>query len=73
MNNLIQLNSIPSDEWLAQNPLLPAVFVTKANQGTYAVECYGYGGCNGINDYLMSDGSILTCRPSELPKPKNGR
>lgn len=33
----------------------------------YAIKLWSYGGITGINDYLMSDGTIKTCRPSELP------
>lgn len=33
----------------------------------YAVRLWAYGGITGINDYLMSDNSIMAFRPHELP------
>ena len=33
----------------------------------YAIKTISYGGLTGINDYLMSDGAIMTCKPTELP------
>ena len=31
-----------------------------------AIKAMGYGGSTGINDYLMSDGTIKAMRPSEV-------
>ena len=31
-----------------------------------AIETWAYGGITGVNDYLMSDGTIKTMRPDEV-------
>lgn len=55
----------------AQQPIAaraPADSVTAPAGGVahVAIKMVGYGGCTGINDYLMSDGSIKTMRPHEV-------
>ncbi len=32
----------------------------------YAVKAFAYGGSTGVNDYLMTDGSIKAMRPDEV-------
>lgn len=43
-----------------------AVLALAPQQEPMAIKAMGYGGSTGINDYLMSDGTIKAMRPSEV-------
>lgn len=69
------------DSWLCSSKLRPSdmtpiplmdFFENEAEKPVYAINLWASGGSNGIHDYLMSDGSIRTCKPSELPPLPSG-
>lgn len=52
--------------WAAARAPADSVTAPAGGVAPVAIKMVGYGGCTGINDYLMSDGSIKTMRPHEV-------
>lgn len=50
----------------SNTPQADSVTAPAGGVAPVAIKMVGYGGCTGINDYLMSDGSIKTMRPHEV-------
>lgn len=64
MRDVIRMGNGGWRELLTAAPEPPAQQPTEP----YVVRAHSYGGLTGINDYLMSNGSVVAMRPDEAAK-----